>query len=147
MHNDRYWVYVNKCLQIITSVLFMLHSASQLLWNRGCSAAISQQNEFLGIIYCVRLPWVVLLHPRRENTKYHLQDKRNLSEAAFIESLQLVCERLWIAAAELIYRWALLHLIVQRELRSLEVWKAILFCNMEEHVYLLFPLLYDLKVV
>lgn len=52
------------------------------------------QIEFLGIIYCVRLPWVVLLHPRRENTKYHLQDKRNLSEAAFIESLQVVCERL-----------------------------------------------------
>lgn len=51
----------------------------------------------------------------------------------------MICEIL--SAAELIYRWGLLHLMVQQEPYSPKMWKAILFCNMEVHVYPFFPII------
>lgn len=46
-----------------------------------------QISEFSGIICCVYLPWVVLLHQKGKNTKSNLENNRNLSGEAFIESL------------------------------------------------------------
>lgn len=54
-----------------------------------CIIVVSKkkQIEFSSIICCVYLPWVVLLHQKGKNTKSNLENNRNLSGEAFIESL------------------------------------------------------------
>lgn len=83
-----------------------------MLWTFECCAVISNTVDNRGLFFCYHLlSSPALGHQRGKKTattkkKSHQQDKRNLSGAAFIESLWVVCECVWIAAAELIYRWA-----------------------------------------